>query len=288
MTVLIAFVVPATSFILLVAVGQDLTAADFGRVRQQRALVLMGLFAPLVLLPPLALGLVEIFAAPPDVRAGVLLIAACPVGGVSSAFSYMARASPALSVTLTGISCLFASATIPMLGWLLSRAFPDTATFTAPLGALASQIFLVLGLPIAVGMLLRRVAPAAVRRAAPAMQVTAFAGILMVFALIIARDPQAFVDQLPTTVPLALTFIGLSMAVGWICAALLTDDRRDRFTIAAEFATRNIAVATTIAVTILGRFEFARFSAVYSLTEIPLMLAAIAAFRATTPPPPSA
>ncbi|HKT82179.1 MAG TPA: hypothetical protein VJP86_18245, partial [Vicinamibacterales bacterium] len=223
-----------------------------------------------------------------DVRAGVLLIAACPVGGVSSAFSYMARASPALSVTLTGISCLFASATIPMLGWLLSRAFPDTATFTAPLGALASQIFLVLGLPIAVGMLLRRVAPAAVRRAAPAMQVTAFAGILMVFALIIARDPQAFVDQLPTTVPLALTFIGLSMAVGWICAALLTDDRRDRFTIAAEFATRNIAVATTIAVTILGRFEFARFSAVYSLTEIPLMLAAIAAFRATTPPPPSA
>jgi ACR3 family arsenite efflux pump ArsB len=34
-----------------------------------------------------------------------------------------------------------------------------------------------------------------------------------------------------------------------------------------------------IAVTILGRVEFASFAVIYSLTEIPLMLAAIALFR---------
>lgn len=53
----------------------------------------------------------------------------------------------------------------------------------------------------------------------------------------------------------------------------------DRFTLAAEFATRNIAIATVIAVTMLGRTEFAVFGSVYFVTELPLMLAAVAAWR---------
>jgi hypothetical protein len=40
-----------------------------------------------------------------------------------------------------------------------------------------------------------------------------------------------------------------------------------------------VGVATAIAVTILGRVEFARFAAAYAFVEIPLMLAAVALFR---------
>ncbi len=69
------------------------------------------------------------------------------------------------------------------------------------------------------------------------------------------------------------------MGAGWITAAAVNADRGDRFTIAAEFGTRNVAVATAIAVTMLGRVEFARFATAYFLTELPLMLVAIAAFR---------
>jgi ACR3 family arsenite efflux pump ArsB len=39
----------------------------------------------------------------------------------------------------------------------------------------------------------------------------------------------------------------------------------------------------TIAVTILGQVEFARFAATYFLTEIPVMLAAVAFFRLLRP-----
>jgi ACR3 family arsenite efflux pump ArsB len=66
---------------------------------------------------------------------------------------------------------------------------------------------------------------------------------------------------------------------GWITGALVTKDRRDRFTLAAEFGSRNVGIAMAIAVTILGRVEFASFAVIYSLTEIPMMLAAIALFR---------
>ena len=52
-----------------------------------------------------------------------------------------------------------------------------------------------------------------------------------------------------------------------------------RFTLATEFATRNMAVATAIALTLAGRVEFAVFATTYFLTEIPLMLCAIVVYR---------
>ena len=50
-----------------------------------------------------------------------------------------------------------------------------------------------------------------------------------------------------------------------------------------EFATRNLAVATAVAVTLAGRVEFARFAATYFLTEILLMLCAIGGYRRWRP-----
>jgi ACR3 family arsenite efflux pump ArsB len=60
---------------------------------------------------------------------------------------------------------------------------------------------------------------------------------------------------------------------------MVTADRRDRFVLASEFGARNVGVATAIAVTILGRVEFARFAAAYAFVELPLMLGAVVLFR---------
>ena len=59
--------------------------------------------------------------------------------------------------------------------------------------------------------------------------------------------------------------------------------RSDRFTLATEFATRNIAVAAAIAVTLADRVEFALFATTYFLTEAPLMLGANIVFRRWPP-----
>ena len=48
-------------------------------------------------------------------------------------------------------------------------------------------------------------------------------------------------------------------------------------------ATRNLAVATAVAVTLAGRVEFASFAATHFLTEIPLMLCAIGVYRRWRP-----
>ena len=67
-----------------------------------------------------------------------------------------------------------------------------------------------------------------------------------------------------------------------MAAAFVTSDPRDRFTLAAEFGTRNLGVAMAVAVTMLGRVEFARFAYTYFLTELPLMLVASRSFDLKT------
>jgi BASS family bile acid:Na+ symporter len=271
--------VPAINFVLLVAVGLDLTSEDFARVRLKRALVAIGLIAPLLLLPPLALGLTTLFGTGPDVTGGVLLIAACPIGGISNAYSYLARASTALSITLTALSCLFASATIPAVGQALEIAAGRPLDLQAPARLLFAQLLVMLAVPVALGMWIRRQRPDLAQRYRPALQRFAFAAIAAVMAMVIAQDPGTFASGLAETVPLAVAFVSASFVIGWLTAALVTADRRDRFTIAAEFGTRNITVALAIAVTLLGRIEFARFATTYALVEIPMMLAAVAIYR---------
>ncbi len=50
-----------------------------------------------------------------------------------------------------------------------------------------------------------------------------------------------------------------------------------------EFATRNVAIATAVAVTVLQRLDLAVFATTYFLTELPLALLAVFLFRRRGP-----
>ncbi len=279
MRTLIGVVIPAMNFLLLAAVGLDLSSRDFARLRQQWTVVAVGLVVPLIVLPPLALGLTRLFHASPELTTSVLLIAACPIGGISNAYSYLARASTALSVTLTGLSCLAASVTIPLLSESFELVLSRPLGFYVPTPVLVVQLVLMLALPIVLGMWVRRHAPDVAERHRGTLRRVAFIGTGVVLALIIVQAPHAFVDGLSTTVPLSAVFVVASILAGWLTASVVTDDSKDRFTIAAEFGTRNVAIAMAIAVALLGRVEFARVAVAYALVEIPLLLATVALFR---------
>jgi BASS family bile acid:Na+ symporter len=267
------------NFLLLAAVGLDLTRQDFARVRRQGRVLTTGLLAPVILLPPIALALVGLFRPDADIVASLLLIAACPIGGISNTYSYLAQASTALSVTLTAVSCLAATVTVPVIGRAFELALDRSLGLSAPLPLLIGQLLFVLALPVALGMWMRQRAPALADRYSPALRRVAFAGTALVLMLVIADAPAAFATGFLSAAPLAATFVVASIAAGWLAAAAVTRDVKDRFTVAAEFGTRNVGVALAIAVALLGRVEFARFALTYAVCEIPLLLLYVALFR---------
>jgi len=279
MQTLVDVAIPAITFLLLAAVGLDLRPEDFARVRRQRTVVLAGLVGPLLLLPPIAFGLISVFRPPPAVEAGLLLIAVCPIGGVSNTYSYLARASTALSVTLTAISCLLAAVTIPALASLFEAVLGRPLGFTAPAGLLLGQLVLMLALPVGLGMFVRRRWPRVADDHRAGLQRLATGLLAALIAIVVYDQFDTFLRELRTTVLLAASFVVVSFAIGWTVGLALQTDARDRFTLATEFATRNVAIATAIAVTLVGQIEFAVFATIYFLTELPLMLGAVTIFR---------
>ena len=279
MKALLDLAVPAVTFLLLLAVGLDLAPADFARVRRQPRVLAAGLLGPLLVLPPLALLLVVLSRPSSDLQTGLLLVAACPIGGISNTYSYLARASTALSVTLTVCSSLLAVVTIPALALAFRAALGHSVGFAAPIPLILAQLLLMLALPVALGMWVRFSRPVFAGRSQPYLRALGFVGVAALIVLIVASDPVVFLHGLRDSVPLAATFVAASFLAGWLVGAATGASPPDRFTLATEFATRNMAVAAAIALTLAGRVEFALFATTYFLTEIPLMLGAIVVYR---------
>ncbi len=270
---------PGIAFTLLLAVGLNLTPSDFARVRRARAVVAMGLLAPLAVLPVIALMLIWWFEPKPFVEAGLLLVAACPIGGISNSYSYLARASTALSVTLTGLSSAIAIGTIPLMTRVFERVTQEPLGASAPVLVLVMQMVFILALPVGLGMFIRHRWPGWASASSKSVQRLAFALLAVLLLLIIAVERDRIASELAEVVQIAAVFVTASFVVGWLAGTVVRASGADRFALASEFATRNVAIATAIAVTLLGRTEFAAFASVYFLTELPLMLAAAVVWR---------
>ena len=279
MQLLIDIGVPLVTWLLMLAVGTDLRMADFAAVLKRPLLLIAGLVVPSTLLPLLAVGLIRVFSPSPMIEAGLLLVAVCPIGGASNIYSYLARASTALSVSLTGLSCLLAVITIPLSALLLEVLLGRPFGFQVPVQLLTQQLTLMITLPIALGMMLRKWWPEGIEKRRELLQRLGFSGVLLMVVFVIGNDAQGFWDNLGATVPLAAAFVVGSFVIGLTVAISSWATDKDTFTLAAEFATRNVAVATAIAVTLLGRVGFAVFATTYLITELPLLLLAVFVFR---------
>ena len=259
--------IPVVTFLIMTIVGLDLTRADFERVRRRPRVLVAGLLGPLVLLPPVALAVVACVPMPEEIRAGLLLLAVCPVGGISNTYNYLARAATALSMTLTAASCLLAVVTMPLLARLFEAVLGRPFGFRAPAGPLAAQVLGMLVLPVAAGMTLRARAPAFVGRHETALRRVAFGCLALLIAFILWSEWRRFVADLAVTAGAAALFVALAMASGFLVSLGAGADRRERFTLSVEFATRNTAIAAAVAITLLGDTRFAVFATTYFFTE---------------------
>ena len=219
---------------------------------------------------------------PDENRSGLLLLAVCPVGGVSNTYNYLARASTALSVTLTAMSCFLAVVTMPLLARIFEAALGRPFGFKAPAGLVALQILAMIVLPVAAGMTLRARAPGFAASHDTAFRRLAFACVALLLGFVVVAERERFLTNLAASTGAALLFVVLAMGAGFLVSLLAGADRRERFTLSVEFATRNTPIAAAVAITLLGDTRFAVFAATYFVAEAVPILAAVAAFRGAT------
>lgn len=96
----------------------------------------------------------------PMVALGMILVASCPGGNVSNFLSSLSKGNVELSVSMTAITTLFASIITPFNFWFWGTHYckfvairSNIPTLDIPFSEMLSQIILILGFPIALGLL---------------------------------------------------------------------------------------------------------------------------------------
>jgi len=266
--------IPAITFLLMIAVGIDLTVEDFRKVQAAPRALLIGTLGQYIL-PVVALVMLSVLKLRPEIVGGVILLASAPGGGISNYYTYLARWNVALSVTLTAISCFLAPLSMPLLLKAFEFVLGKRIDFQVPLRALVGQLLLILLVPVAVGIVLRYSFPEQVSRHEKKLRRFSLLALAFLIGFIIYQTRQLLLTAWTSISGAAACFVFLSMATGYVVGFFFRLNRTDCQTLIIEFGVRNVAIATTAAVVILKRTEFAAFAAIYFLTEAALILIGI-------------
>src|SRR4029453_4376575 len=169
--------VPAVAFLLMLAVGLDITRDGLRDVAGRWGFVMGPTVRQAPILPAAALMLLRIAGPEPRIAEYLLLVAACPGGGMSNVYVYLARANTALSVALTAFSSLLAIATIPLITEAYALILGRAPGFALPIPTLLVQLLVLAVTPAVIGAWVGARWPEAERRHRRQLRVLSAVGV---------------------------------------------------------------------------------------------------------------
>lgn len=264
-SVLLTAGLPLALAVIMLGLGLSLAPADFRGVLRQPKAVAIALGCQVLLLPALCFGIALVFALPPPLAVGLMLLAASPGGTVANLYSHLFGGDVALNIVLTAVNSLLALITLPMIVYLSLLLFMgDGKSIPMPLGKLV-QVFGIVLVPVLCGMALRRAWPErAARLALPVKRLSAVLLVAIVAGAALGqwRPLLQYAGQVGAA---ALSFNLLSLAVGYGLPRLLGLGRRQAIAIGMEVGIHNGAMAIAIAMSplLLGSPDMAIPSIVY-------------------------
>jgi BASS family bile acid:Na+ symporter len=259
-------VVPTGLFMIMAGLGLTLTVKDVVRVVTVPRAALIGLAGQLLLLPLLAFGLAELFAPPPVIAIGLILLAACPGGITSNAYTFASRGDVALSVTMTTISSMLTVITMPLLTWLALKLYAQGAVMVQlPVLDIMGKLALLTLLPIILGMLTRALWPAFADKTVEPVRRIAIGLLIMVIVGNTVVSFNTLVKYMVQAGLVSLLLNIIAMAMGYGMARLARLPPRQVVAITYEVGVQNISLVFTLAMVILAEPDYSVTALVYGL-----------------------
>ena len=228
--------------VIMFGMGLTLKAEDFRVVFTRPRDVLIGCLAQFTVMPLLAFALTRIFKLDAALAIGVILVGCCPGGTASNVITYLAKGDLALSVGMTATSTLLAPVLTPLLVWLLAGETVDVNV----LGMLLSILWVVI-LPIALGLVVKRLWPRTTERATDYLPALSTLAICTIVLIVIAANAHKLLDGgwiiLLVVILHNLCGFGIGYLIGW-ALHLLPAKRR---AISIEVGMQNSGLATSLA-----------------------------------------
>lgn len=253
MNIFLSVFLPLALVVIMFSLGLGLTASDFGRVLSRPRAFAIGAFCQLLLVPGVAILIILAFSPPPEIALGIMILSFCPGGATSNILSRFAKGDVALSISLTGLISLVSVITMPILVSIAAGYFLGRDSPAPDVTVLGLALFMLMAVPVAAGMAMRRYMPAlsgSIEGAASRV-----ANILFVAVVIgaVATNWQPFIDNLFVLGPALVTLNVILLVAGFTIARLFLLDKRESKTISIETGIQNAALGINVGILISGQ-----------------------------------
>jgi len=242
--------------LMMFAVALGLRTEHFRFFKENPKIYFAGVLAQIIGLPALTLLICYVVNPPASVALGMILIACCPGGNTSNLLALFGRANTALSVSLTATSSLTAAFITPISIIFWCGLYPPTQSLLTEINLdkweFLQNTLLILALPLLLGMLLARFAPAlSIKLQKP---LSALAGIGLIVIIV-----GACLQYLPVFFQLGLAIFalviihnGLAFLMGYMAGVLTKADTPSRRALTFEVGIQNSGLGIVILLTQLG------------------------------------
>ncbi|MFD5175989.1 bile acid:sodium symporter family protein [Nocardia sp. NPDC058379] len=268
---LISVGLPLALAVVMFGLGLSLTTADFTRIAKSPRVVAIALACQLIALPVIAFGLVLLFDLEPILAVGMMLLAASPGGTTANLFSHLFRGDVALNVSLTAVNSVIAVATVPLVTNFAIDYF-DPAGSGDSVGlqfGKVVQVFAIVLVPVGIGMLVRRWAPAFAERMDRPVRIGSAVILLLVIVGSLTAESEDFSAHFPKIGAITVLFCVISLTIGFFVPRLLGATGRQSIACSMEVGVHNSTIAITIALSVLDSTEMAVPAAIYGILMFP-------------------
>ena len=259
-------IAPIALALIMLALGLGLTGKDFLRVIKQPKDFIVGLVCQLILLPIIAFILIKIFNTPLELALGVMIIAAAPGGVTSNVLTKFANGDVALSVSLTAIISLISIISVPFIVFKSADLLQITnISEDISMIGISMKMFLVVTLPVLLGMLIRKFATNFITSKTQLIQKISVILFAIVFAAIWIEEWENIMSYITQAGTITLVLNIVMMVIGYYVAKFLASGIAQRKCISLECGLQNGTLAVFVASQLFSDITFLIPTAAYAL-----------------------
>ena len=220
----------------------------FAEVFSKPKSLIIGVCCQLILLPLLTFLLAVAFGhwISWTMALGMILVASCPGGNISNFMSSLSKANIELSVSLTAISTALAILMTPFNFWLYGNLYlhfaeisGDVPQLTIPLWDVFKTIFILLGVPLTLGVLTARYLPRVADKLKKPLQWLSIIFFLAMVVLSFWGNRESFLACIKYIFLIVLVHNLLALTIGFSVGSAFKLPFRDRRTLTIETGIQN-------------------------------------------------
>jgi len=259
-------IAPIALALIMLTLGLGLTGQDFLRVIKQPKDFIIGLICQLILLPIIAFILIKIFNTPIELALGVMIIAAAPGGVTSNVLTKFANGDVALSVSLTAVISLISIISVPFIIFKSADLLQITnISKEISIIGISMKMFLVVTLPVLLGMLIRKFATYFIDSKRQLIQRISIILFAFVFAAIWIEEWENIISYIVQAGTITLTLNVVMMIIAYYLAKFLASGVAQRKCISLECGLQNGTLAVFVASQLFNDIIFLIPTAAYAL-----------------------